>query len=167
MLSVDGTHCPFRRQGAQYYSYKLNRSTVTYEVGLNIKTGDIVWIHGPLPAGEYNDVKMFRMALKHQLDDNERVEADRGYEGERPLKAKTPGLDIDSIYIAMKSDVAARHETVNNRLKMFQCLTQQFRHSFARHASCFRAAAVVLQLSIDYGEPLFQVDYENPTTLTM
>ena len=60
------------------------------------KTGDIVWLMGPFAAGDWNDVTIFRFALKDLLDDNERVEADDGYVGECPRKVKTrTGLYAD------------------------------------------------------------------------
>ena len=84
------------------------------------------------------------------------------YKGENPESAKTPGpLYTDEKYVAMKKDVASRHETVNKRLKQYGCLTQRFRHSVAKHAACFRAVAVLTQLAIEYGEPLYQVDYSD------
>jgi DDE superfamily endonuclease len=160
LISVDGTHCPFEAKGKRWYSHKFKASGIAYEVGVCIKTGDIVWVNGPFPAGEYNDLKMFRMALKHELGENERVAADKGYAGECPLTAKTPGpLYSDPAYTKMMSDVAARHETANNRLKMFECLKQRFRHTVANHAACFRAVAVLVQLQIQDSMPLFQVEY--------
>ena len=60
----------------------------------------------------------------------------------------------------MKHDVAARHETVNN-LKNFACLRIPFRHGVAKHAAAFRAVAVITQLLIEYGEPLYKVEYHD------
>jgi DDE superfamily endonuclease len=160
LISVDGTHCPFEAKGRRWYSHKFKASGVAYEVALCIKTGEIVWLNGPFPAGEYNDLKMFRMALKYELDPNERVAADKGYAGECPLTAKTPGpLYSDPAYVKMMSDVSSRHESVNNRLKMFECLKQRFRHGVRAQAACFRAVAVLVQLQIQYDEPLFTVQY--------
>ena len=54
-------------------------------------TGHIVWLMGPFPAGDWNDITIFRFALKHMLEEHERVEADDGYRGENPGAAKIPG----------------------------------------------------------------------------
>jgi len=160
MLSVDGTDCPIEKKGKRWYSHKFKKPGVRYEVGVAIKTGDICWLKGPLPCGEFPDITIFRMALKHDLDENERVEADLGYRGENPNSVKTPGpLYTDEKYVAMKSAVASRHETVNKRLKQYGCLTQRFRHGVAQHAACFRAVAVLTQLAIQYGKPLYAVEY--------
>ena len=100
---------------------------------------------------------------RHFLGDDERVEADLGYIGEHPTYCKTPSaLYADNIeYVRMKKNVASRHETVNNRMKMFNCLTQVFRHGFEKHGECFRAVAVITQLAIENGEPLFPVEYND------
>jgi hypothetical protein len=77
-----------------------------------------------------------------------------------PATAMTPGpLYTDDHYIKMMGGNAARHETVNNCLKMFECLRQRFRHGVAAHVACFRAVAIIVQLQIEYGESLFDVEY--------
>jgi len=55
-----------------------------YELAVDIKTGYLVWINGPFPAGAFPDVSIFRSCLAHELDEDERVEADDGYIGEAP-----------------------------------------------------------------------------------
>jgi hypothetical protein len=160
MLSVDGTDCPFEATGSRWISHKFKKAGVRYEVAVGIKTGDVCWINGPFPAGQYPDINIFRMGLKHYLDEHERVEADKGYRGDASIKTYGP-LYTDVNYVAMKADVAARHETVNKRLKQYGCLTTRFRHDVAKHAACFRAVAVLTQLAIEYGEPLYQVAYSD------
>ncbi len=92
MVSVDGTDFHVEAHGKQWFSHKFRGSGVRYEIGVSILSGDIVWIQGPLPCGDWPDVKIFRLAIKHFLDDNERVEADDGYIGEAPSKVKAPGM---------------------------------------------------------------------------
>ena len=94
MCSVDGTDTilpNFKPRWKGWYSYKLNHGGSRWEVGLCIRTGEIVWIHGPFPAGRWNDIKIFRHAMKYHLDDHEKAEADDGYVGE-PMKCLTPKL---------------------------------------------------------------------------
>ena len=85
LMSIDGTdfqiamsYCP------QYHSFKFKKSGLRYEVGLNIHTGDICWIFGPFPAGQYNDLMIFNMALRGDLEHGEHVETDSGYKGALP-----------------------------------------------------------------------------------
>ena len=42
MVSVDGTDFRVEETGRQWYSHKFKKSGVRYEVGLAIKSGDIV-----------------------------------------------------------------------------------------------------------------------------
>ena len=91
------------------------------------------------------------------------MEADLGYIGENPGKCKTPGAlySHDPVYVKMKKRVASRHETVNCHLKLFKCLVEAFRQRISKHAACFHAVAVITQLAIESGEPLFEVHYSD------
>jgi hypothetical protein len=60
-----------------------------------------------------------------------------------------------------KKNVRARHETVNKRFKQFGCLHERFRHDAAKHGDVFRAVAVITQLAIENGEPLFGVEHDD------
>ena len=164
MLSVDGVDCRIEKPAVtKWASHKFKyKPGVRYELGVGIKSGDICWLNGPYPAGEYPDIKIFTETLMQELDEGERVETDKGYRG-HTTKCKVPGpLYADQVqYLEMKKRVAARHETINNRLKFFTCLDKRFRHSMAKHASCFRAVCVLVQLSFESGEPAFNVDYSD------
>ena len=59
----------------------------------------------------------------------------------------------------MQGRVRVRHETLNGRLKNWGILSQVFRHDIRRHGDVFRACAVITQLTIEHGEPLFVVEY--------
>lgn len=160
-MSVDGTDCKIEKNGKRWFSHKFKKPGVRYEVAVGIASGDIVSIVGPFPCGDYPDIKIFRMVLKHDLDDGERVEADKGYQGDKKVKAPGPLYDFDERYVKMKKDVASRHETVNQRLKLYTCLVDRFRHGVEKHAACFRAVAVMTQIAIENGEPLFDVNYND------
>jgi len=57
--------------------------------------------------------------------------------------------------------VGRRQETVNARLKSFRCLEKRFDHDILKHSFCFFAAATLIQLAIEDGETLFQVEYDD------
>ena len=61
----------------------------------------------------------------------------------------------------MQGRVRARHETLNGQLKNWGILSQVFCHHITMHGDVFRACAVVTQLTIENGEPLFEVEYED------
>jgi len=44
-----------------------------------------VHVHGPFPAGAWNDLKKLRSNLKSMLDDDEMIKADNGYAGEKKI----------------------------------------------------------------------------------
>ena len=65
-ISVDGTHCPIfelRPFSPRYFSHKLNRAGMSYEIGFSLRSSDIVWVNGGFPAGKYNDIKIARYGL--------------------------------------------------------------------------------------------------------
>ena len=164
MSSVDCTDCRTQQKGRKFFSFKFRKSGLRYEVALCIKTGWIAWINGPYPCGMYNDLQIFRDSLLSHLGPNERVEADDGYVGEAPQHIKCPkSFANPEETLAMQKRVRSRQETVNNRLKQWGCLNERFRHDTRKHGDVFRAVAVVTQLSIQNGEPLFSVDYDDNT----
>jgi hypothetical protein len=165
LVSVDGTDFEIRQKkpfSKAWYSHKFHGPGLRYEVGLSILGGDIVWINGPYQCGAWPDIKIFRDGIIYYLDENERVEADDGYRGEDPAHARTPGgFTNDTEHDDLQQRVRSRHETVNKRFKQWGCLYQRFRHSdLTKHSAAFRAVAVITQLSIEHGEPLFSVEYK-------
>jgi hypothetical protein len=57
-----------------------------------------------------------------------------------------------------RSVVRNRGETANHRLKTFKVLQDTFRHDIETHSMCFRACAVLAQLSFEVGsKKLFNV----------
>jgi len=163
-LNVDGVDCPIPNHGPAFASHKFNgKSAFRYELGTDIEKGELAWLHGPFPAGYWPDVKIFRHALMQMLDENERVEADDGYIGEAPGKVKCPMSFANPVEnLKMQQIVRNRHETVNGRMKNWEILRVMYRHDLSTHGTVFRAIAVITQLAIRNGEPLFPVDYKDP-----
>ena len=122
-----------------------------------------MWLNGPFEAGMWPDISIFRCALKSMLAANERVEADDGYIGESPEFIKCPKMFADQTATErMQSIVRQRHETFNKRFKQFGVLKNRYRHDIKKHGDVFRAVAVITQIALDNGEPLFSVDYHEP-----
>ena len=162
-MSVDGTDFRIFHCGRQFYSYKYRASGLRYEVAICILSGECVWISGPYEPGLWNDISIFRNGLMHELEEGERVEADDGYKGEAPRHVKTPNSIAQREDTAtMQSLVRRRQETINKRFKQFGILKQVYRHDIRDHGKSFRAVAIITQLSIQNGEPLFSVDYRDP-----
>ena len=167
LMSVDGTDFRIYQQGRAvkgnaFGSHKYaGKSALWYELGICIRTGHLVWIQGPYPAGKYNDIAIFNKVLVNFLDPYERVEADSGYRGHpRYIKCPENGANPPE-NLAMQARVRSRHETFNGRLKNWGILSQVFRHDIFLHGPVFRACAVLTQLMVENGEPLFAVEYSD------
>lgn len=173
MISVDGTDVPIPYQTSgscpeAWYTKKFNASGLRYELGVCILTGWIVWLMGPFPCGDWPDIVCFRYALKHMLEDGERVEADDGYVGEDPATVKVPGSmvhDQDPQMLRVRGRVRRRHEGVNKLIKQFKVVGKAtiFRHDLSFHQACFTACTILTQLQIQNGHPLYEIpDYHDP-----
>ena len=158
-VSLDGTDFriqePYHPDGIDpsYYSHKFKAAGLCYEVGLNIRTGDIVWTYGGLPCGEYSDLKLARVNYVHCVEPYEMTLADDGYKD--PTKFIYPAISPNT-NLHQKS-IMQRHETVNHKLKEYGVLLQRFRQNKEDHSLCFYAVANLVQIKIDSGEKLNQV----------
>jgi len=98
------------------------------------------------------------------LEEGEQVEADDGYVGEAPRHVKCPKSigGHDPTTESMQALVWRRHETVNKRFKQWAIHKDVYRGNITKHGLVFRFCAIVTQLAIENGGPLFSVDYEDP-----
>lgn len=149
-VSLDGTDfsiyepTPF---DAKWYSHKLNGPGLRYEIGICLRTGDIVWVNGGVPCGEYPDLKLAREGYLNIIDEGELTIADDGYQDAAHFIYPQRYPEIG----ARLKVVMSRHETVNKRMKQWGCLKQRFRHRRILHPVCFRAVANLTQLTIMLG----------------
>lgn len=157
-ITIDGTDMPVQHKwDRRFMSHKFGSNGLKYEIGVCIQSGNIVWINGPFRGGEH-DITIARQAVLNALEHDEMCEADGGYKGE-PYKIKTPKAASTAEESYMKTIARSRHETANKRFKIFEILKKRYRHALEKHSACFRAVAVVTQLSIEYGHPLYEVEY--------
>ena len=160
-ISVDGTDylLPAQNESKRYYSHKFKKAGYRYEIGLCIATGSVVWTNGPFPCGANPDIVIFRKRLKRELRlVHEKAIADLGYRGEAAY-INTPNEYDSAAMKKLKRDVGMRHETVNKWLKQFGALKHKFRNSLDMHQFVFDACITLVQMEMDLGEPLFQVQY--------
>ena len=162
LVSVDGTDFQIFEHGRDFFSHKNKKSGLRYEVSLCILSGHLVWINGPFACSLWPDVTIFRDSLMSHLEQGECVEADDGYIGEAPMYVKCPkSFTNPEECTAMQRRVRSRQETVNARFKNWGCLSMRFRHAINKHGDVFWAVAVVTELSIQNGEALFDVKYDD------
>ena len=70
-MTVDRTDVHARMKFAKtFLSHKFKGNGLKYEVGVCIRTGEIVWIHGPKRCG-MNDIQVARDAFISFLNDDE------------------------------------------------------------------------------------------------
>ena len=152
--SKSGRWLPF---DPKWHSHKFHGAGVRYELAINIQNGFIVWLNGPFPCGQYNDIRIFKEGLQNRLADGELVEADGIYRGVDGVRAKGDFASFSDK--RAKGRARARHENGNGKLKCFGCLKEIWRHPLEKHRHAFAAVVVIVQLSIESGESLSQVNY--------
>ena len=156
-VSVDGTDFKINEPSPwseKWYSHKFNGPGLRYEIAVSIQAGEISWINGPYPCGEYSDLKIFRSELIHALDPGEKVVADKGYRGEACFIQKNEGSEEEH---RAKGVLMARHETLNRRFKVFKALGHVFRHDLTKHSFVFHAVATIVQLTLKHESPIFEL----------
>ena len=147
---------PFSKQ---WFSHKFNGPGLAYKIGVCIATGDIVWYNGPFQAS-VSDITIFRSKLKGLLLPGEKALGDGSY---LDIKCVSKRDGLNYIHKRAMAKVRARHETINRRLKQFQCLGSNYQHDRKKHSLIFRAAITVTQLDIDIGNIPFQIKtYSQP-----
>lgn len=170
MISVDCTDCPFQqvlipdptRPGGKIrnkalYSKKLNGPALRYELGLSILSNDIVWIHGPFPPGDWNDLQIFRHCLIHELEEGERVEADDIYAAEHRYCVCPNSATSTEEGDRWRRRIQGRHEALNKHIKNWTCLVKPFtakgskQEKIAKHNQMFRACTILKQIAMEMG----------------
>jgi len=170
LVSVDCIDCKFQQIripnptkagttmiNKNLYSKKFSGPALRYEIATSLKHSDIVWVSGPHLPGMFNDLQIFRMGLKHMLEPNERVRADKIYGAEAPKYVKCPGM-VGDLNRDFHKRVEGRHELGNSRLKIFGCLTQRYKgtkvssaEKIRDHGSMFVAVCVITQVAMELG----------------
>ena len=131
-ITVDGTD--FRIQepspfDPKWYSHKFRGPGLRYEIGVCIKTGWIVWVNGPFPAGAWPDREIARSGINRHLENNECYVGDGGYyDGGQWAEMPTGHNNAEQKMYAL---ARARHETVNSRFKMLWVPVKHIQASIA------------------------------------
>lgn len=125
----------------------MNRAGLRYEVGLNIRTGNIVWVHGGVPCGDFPDLALARSRSIYCVNDDERTVADEGYRDARYLVYPS----AFPLCARRLHQIMTRHETVNKRVKQFEVTIAVFRHNRTRHNFCFLSVVNIVQIQIENG----------------
>ena len=160
LISLDGTDVKCNEpvpRGSIWWSHKFNSAGLRYEVGICIKTGDIVWFKGPFPCN-MSDKDIFDLYLQDKLIEGEGVEADNGYTGR--VAIYTPAVGKTRVARKQKSQIRGRHENVNGLFKVFGVMKKWDNPNTMKHGTMAKAVAVIVQLSFSCGEKLYEVEYD-------
>lgn len=167
-VTIDGVHFRIKEptdpkfkfvKGA--FSHKFGKSGLVYEIAISIFTQQVVHIAGPFRAGR-GDLDIAREeGLLNKIPEGHYAIADKGYRGE-PNKIRVGNYLDDEEVAMLKAEGLARQETFNARLQRYAILQERFRNSmeneqFEKHGTAFYAVAVLCQLEMMHGSPLFDV----------
>lgn len=97
------------------------------------------------------NLKLARSAFALGLQEGEKAIADRGYNDANYFDY--PNGENDQ----KKKEIMARHETLNRRLKQFNCLQYKFRHELYLHPLYFNAVVNLTEIMLEHGEPLYPI----------
>lgn len=149
-VSLDGVDCRIREPqpfNKKWFSHKFKAAGIRYEIGISVVGGELVWIHGGFPCGEWPDLKIAKETYIH-FAAKEITLADKGYRLKKYFKQPSSRIE---------KRILARHETLNGRIKEFAILSQRFRNNVKKHPLVFYAVVNVIQTSIENGEKLFEI----------
>jgi hypothetical protein len=107
--------------------HKFKRGAVKYEITILTYSSKICWISGPHAGGKH-DLTIFREGLKQKIDPGKKVHADRGHKSnlaDESMLSTPNNLDSKGLQ-NFKSSSRLRLETLNARLKKYECLNQTF-----------------------------------------
>lgn len=151
--SVDCTDIPICEPSPfspSWMSHKFKSAGLRYEVSISLD-GHIVWCNGPYPAGIRNDLQIYRDTLRQKLSHREVIVGDSAYLD--PACVYDDGID-DEVAQSLRN----RQETVFSKMKSFNVLGYRFRHDISKHNLCFYAIANLLEIGIQNGDTLFQIN---------
>eukprot|EP00978_Attheya_sp_CCMP212_P018690 scaffold51646_cov47-Attheya_sp.AAC.2 len=140
-FSIDGTQCPIWEprpwSPVIWSSFKFGgKPGVNYEIMLRLNKPELVWLFGPTPPGNYNDCSVFKLKLMKKFPYWKRAVGDDGYRGLSEFITLRNEFDPPELR-EFKERAMARHESFNQRLKKWDCLTKMFRHGIRNHGKAF------------------------------
>lgn len=162
-MSVDGVHFrteepshPELPKDPSYFTYKHHCAGFNYEIALSLRDTRCHWLNGPFKAGTYNDIKIFKECglLAKLRQTGKKVIADSGYTGYPDVVSRYNSLDTEEVR-EFKSRARMRHEQFNGKLKVYNCLSSDFRHDRDKLQLCFEAVAVLVCYGMELGNPLY------------
>lgn len=164
IISVDGVHCRFHEvkhktlsKDPKYFTYKFNGPGLAYELALDLFDSKLVWLKGPLPAGEKNDLGIYQSELKQKIPEGKKAITDGGYNDHKDSKLAQPNSHDPDELRTFKARARMRQEAFHARIKRFDCLQNPFRHGMEQHGVCFLAVCILCAYELEFGTPMWDV----------
>ena len=129
ILTFDGTHVwvyepghPLFSQDSEYYSHKLNKAGINYELGISLASRKLIWMNSPFKAGK-SDLTVFTGGgLRDRLRQLGKKAIGGGiYKGNQDTVVY-PNSHNSRPGKKFKSRVLKGHEAFNGMTKSFQIL---------------------------------------------
>lgn len=131
-----------------FYSGKSKKHVIKYEVGVNIKTGEIAWIFGGVP-GSVHDLTIARNSgILNLLDEGELIMADKAYVGQWQFVTPFKRTETQE-KVEFNLELGRVREIVEHslgRIKKFRCLSTKWRHNLNLHHIAFYVVASLINI---------------------
>lgn len=151
--SIDGTHCPTNELApfdTKNSSHKFGgKCALAYELAVLLHKSKLAAVNGPFQSGD-NDLTNFRAKLMEETPDGKKYIGDDGYCGEPQYISTRNELDPREVAV-FKERVMSRHETFNQKIKTYACLTKKFRTGKLKHKTAFEAVCVLVSYDLECG----------------
>ena len=105
-----------------FFSYKLKRAALRYNIGICLQTSCIVQASSPYLAGVYSDIKIACQDVINWIKPGEKIIADNGYCGYSVFAYPSTGRR-DNLLLCR---VLARYENINQRIRHFTILINRY-----------------------------------------
>jgi len=163
IISVDGVHCRYHEEkhptlskNPKLWSHKSNGPGLSYELALDLFESKLVWLKGPVPAGE-SDRRIYNSELRQKIPVDKKAVTDGGYRNRSDPRIAAPNSHDTDELRTFKARARMRQENFNNRIKRFACLKTDFRHGMEQHGHCFVAVAVICAYEMELVWPIWDV----------
>ena len=123
-----------------------SKSTLHYELGVDILMGNLIWISGPCPVGKYTDRPLSQ--ARRAGGGRQRL-CGACQQNKGPQQWLQPGGEPRD----------AGERKVSSQDLNRGILSNTYCHNITKHDAVFYVCAVITQLAIVNGEPLFEVEY--------
>lgn len=133
-----------------YYSEVYKSQGIRYEVGIAVKTGDIVWKYGGLPCGSYPEINLANEAYIYAVKKDELTYANKKYHKSKFF------ITPNHTNVKEHKKIMQRHKNLKKKIKYFEILNKPYRHIIDKHHLCFHAIVNIIQITIKHDTPLIE-----------